>query len=351
MRIALTLTLLLLGTSSILKAQVVQTPSGPLEFIGLKNWSAQQLWDSIYARYPDEGAHACMSVLREEFGFQDALVVLFPEDDSMRWVAFVSEEGDPDNPFVLEKPQVAHPLDSKWREVHDLLTQKRFLSQVASSSYPYRLKGMNDTAWIVADSWGSNLIPYGYGEELASIDSNMLQRVWMFWEGLNSEKGRDELLNILSNEGNDTARQMAALALVNFYDDMTVRKKLVEAFRDPYQSVGANAALVLQIWNQHFPAPVDWNPVLPIFRRILAGEASSHLMTVMTLAKNSSDTTFGIKLLKGNTDFVLAMLQSKTLQIQTSSHDFLQTVLRVDLGMNPEAWKEWVQKVGSRAGE
>ena len=73
MRIALTITLtialLLLVVSPRLNTQVVQTPSGSLEFIGLKSWSAQQLWDSIYARYPDEGAHACMAVLREEFGW------------------------------------------------------------------------------------------------------------------------------------------------------------------------------------------------------------------------------------------------------------------------------------------
>ena len=274
-------------------------------------------------------------------------MILYPEGDSMRWVALVSEEGDPNNPFVLERPPTSHPLDSTWRNLHDLFAEWRFLPQVASSSYPHHLKGMDETAWSVVNSWGQNLIPLGYEAEIAGIDSNMVKRVWRFWDELRSTEGRDQLLDILSNEGNDTARYMAAQALISFHDDMSVRQKLVEAFRDPNQNVGGNAAQVLELWNKHFHEPVDWSSSIPTFRRVLGGEASSHIMTVMTLIMDSGDRTLGLKLLQDNTEFVLAMLGSQTSEISQRAYEFLNAVSGQDFGMEGEDWREWIQETSS----
>lgn len=76
---ALFFTTALLVPSSELSAQVIETPEGPVEFIGLRNWSPEQVRDTLAAVRPDLDLHsaACAAALRFEVGFPQARVVQY----------------------------------------------------------------------------------------------------------------------------------------------------------------------------------------------------------------------------------------------------------------------------------
>ena len=64
--------ILLAVTGSNGVAQVLPGPEGPVEFIGLERWNAQELYDAIREVDPDRPFHACAVVMRQELGFADA---------------------------------------------------------------------------------------------------------------------------------------------------------------------------------------------------------------------------------------------------------------------------------------
>ena len=66
---------LLAMTASEGHGQVLAGPNGPVEFIGLQNWKAQELFDAIQELEPDRPFHACAAIMKLELGFADAACV------------------------------------------------------------------------------------------------------------------------------------------------------------------------------------------------------------------------------------------------------------------------------------
>ena len=52
--------------------ETIPGPNGPVEFIGLKQWNAQKLFDAIQELDPDRPFHACAAVMKMDLGFADA---------------------------------------------------------------------------------------------------------------------------------------------------------------------------------------------------------------------------------------------------------------------------------------
>ena len=57
--------------------QVLTGPNGSVEFIGLQNWNAQELFDAIQELDPDRPFSACAAVMKLELGFADAAAFLY----------------------------------------------------------------------------------------------------------------------------------------------------------------------------------------------------------------------------------------------------------------------------------
>ena len=64
--------LLLALASAPAAGQVLDGPEGPVEFLGLERWGAQELFDTIQERDPARPFSACAAVMRFELGFADA---------------------------------------------------------------------------------------------------------------------------------------------------------------------------------------------------------------------------------------------------------------------------------------
>jgi len=87
--------MLLLAAESQGAGQIIQGPRGPVEFIGLQRWDAQELFDAVRELNPGRPFHACAAVMKLELGFADAAAFLYVggrSADSERYTVVVGVE-------------------------------------------------------------------------------------------------------------------------------------------------------------------------------------------------------------------------------------------------------------------
>ena len=72
LRTIATLATLLATTTLPATGQVLPGPDGPVEFIGLDQWSVRELFDAIQDVAPGRPFHACAAVMKQELGFAEA---------------------------------------------------------------------------------------------------------------------------------------------------------------------------------------------------------------------------------------------------------------------------------------
>lgn len=71
-------------------SQVIAGPAGPVEFIGLQRWEAQELFDAIQDLAPDLPFHACANLMKQNLGFAEAAALRYRMDQSDDWYTVVS---------------------------------------------------------------------------------------------------------------------------------------------------------------------------------------------------------------------------------------------------------------------
>ncbi|MCD6376682.1 MAG: hypothetical protein J7L94_14225, partial [Caldisericaceae bacterium] len=65
---------------SFTEGQIIDTPYGKAEIIGLNNWSLQQLLDTLTIKAPGKSIDQCAAILKK-IGFPDASVVRYFNKD------------------------------------------------------------------------------------------------------------------------------------------------------------------------------------------------------------------------------------------------------------------------------
>ena len=103
LRAATGMVVLLAVTASQGTGQVVAGPDGPVEFIGLQRWEAQELFDAIQEVDPGRPFHDCAAVMKQELGFADAAAIRYSTDGSSDWYTIVV--GVEDNTRVQYSPK------------------------------------------------------------------------------------------------------------------------------------------------------------------------------------------------------------------------------------------------------
>ena len=71
------LLLALAATAAPSVAQVIEGPDGPVEFVGLQEWTARELFDAIQELAPDQPFHACAAVMERDLGFAGAAAMSY----------------------------------------------------------------------------------------------------------------------------------------------------------------------------------------------------------------------------------------------------------------------------------
>ncbi len=326
--------LLLALASAPAAGQVLDGPEGPVEFLGLERWGAQELFDTIQERDPARPFSACAAVMRFELGFADAgafsyrnvgssevYTVVVGVEDSAR-VRFRPAGSEtvalPDAWVVLKAVAAEDPraLDAAARTLHLKGRLNRMLDRVG------RFFGGMDA---------------GYEGAKQVVD---------FVERADGDRDRRLALEVLARDSSMAARAVATLVLGNFLHDDVVWHSLVGSAIDPDARVGGTALAMLRPLANQDLGPVDWSGGRAALSSVFAGTNPFAFESVLRiLVATHVDPEFGQGLVRDDPRLLLAYAGAEHDMTRDPAIEFLEAVSGEDFGTDVSAWTAWVRSL------
>ena len=139
---------------------VLQGPNGPVEFVGLKNWTAPKLFEAIKGTAEDMGFHACAAVMKSDLDFSDAAVfVYFDSFEDGSWQGYTVVVGVEDSSGVqYRKPgNETIELPESWQKLKSVAEEDfNTVSTLVYARYLADEAGSIDKAKELAVQLGAN---------------------------------------------------------------------------------------------------------------------------------------------------------------------------------------------------
>lgn len=298
-------------------AQVIPGPRGPVEFIGLQDWEAQELFDAIQGIAPGRPFSACAVVMKQELGFADAGAFVFADVLSgSRYTVVVGVE---DSTLVRFRATGSETVDfpENWQRLRTLIGHDaRTLRATARTLY----------------SRGGIF-------SLFSSSRRVARRV----EHVRTEEDRLLAHEVLARDASWSSRAIATLVLGNFMDDHTSWHGLVGSVIDPHAQVRSVAANMLEGLARRWKNPVDWSGARDPLLAILGGtNPFGFRETLEVLVATDIDPEFGKQLIRESPEFLLAHAGAEHERTREPALAFLQAVSGEDFGTDVEAWRAWI---------
>ncbi len=313
--------ILLLVCCGTVAAQVVQTPNGSLEFVGLERWDIatleQRLGYDWFAKLSCNGRHD----LTARLGFADAQCVSYVKDGRPYKVITVLEPQAVARVNYFLEPEASLPTPSTWSDIRRIVEEETFLNTIAD--YGSKLDGAvrRDTVMPEED------------------------RVWFTFL---QERRTDEDYRLacihLATDGDFRNRIVAALVLMNFgYRDIAWQG-LMHGLRDANEIVRSVCAQSLLSLMRYTPRRVDWRASVGDLNILLSGTnlcAYSWSLELVVATKISPELAH--PLLKGKaSDLLLDHLNASHDRERELAHRLLVRLSGIDLGYDTELWHEWI---------
>lgn len=315
-----------------ISAQIVDTPEGKVEFIGLDRWNVEKIKAVMAEKAPGKPLGQCAAVL-EQIGFPSASSASVGKIDGKEYQVVTLVE--PHNANLLkEKPEFSDSLPDaeKWREGIEILTKSNRVFQSGLHLYPLFLKG--ETAQV--------------DKQLANLP-NDAEKIKVFFQFLNEQRtaaDRDYAVWTLTNDGNLRNRMIAVAVLANFADSDLSWWTLLDAQRDPFDSVAATASQVLNALSIHNPRPVNWSPAVHTIRYLVNGtNVFLFTPTLRVLTRTSINPQLAKLVLKDQSHLLLAHLGAHYRPDAEASQKFLVQLSGQDFAYNTDKWRQWVEQL------
>ena len=324
------LAVVLLSIPMTLSGQVVETPEGVVEFIGLRRWTIPMIQDSMALHAPSEHLGQCAALLKQ-LGFVSASALLREGPDGQRRTIVTVVEPDRADRIRLRVPVGDSLSDvSEWRPAILIFSEHNRAFQPAIQWRGALLQ--QDTTTIT---------------QLLQFAGDRASQIQAFWQFLDEHRGEADLekaLQILTNDQNGTNAAIAAAILTNFPHEPRAWWALLDAHRDSREYVAATASQALSGLLMAGPRKIDWMPVVPAIRALLDGTNVFVLEGVLSmLASTGVDPDLAPALLReGGADLVLARLRASDELTRRSAHSFLVQISRINRGDDPAAWEAWI---------
>lgn len=309
-------------------AQVIPGPNGPVEFIGLQNWDAQQLFDAIQEIDPDRPFHACAAVMKQDLGFADAAAFLFVTGlsaDSERYTVVVGVE---DDTRVRYRPagSEAVVLPETWENLKAVADEDMTTLDAAARA-PL---GPTDRAREIAEFLGA--------------DTEALDQMWNLVGRAESEEDRRLAHEVLARDSASSARAVATLVLGNFIDDDASWHAVVSSLVDHQARVRTVAQRMLEALITQDADPVDWSGARATLSALFGGTNPFPFKDILeVLVATDIDPEFGQQLVRESPDLLLAHVGAKHEGTREPALAFLRAVSGEDYGADVEAWKGWIE--------
>jgi hypothetical protein len=311
-------------------AQVVTTPEGQVEFIGLKRWTVQMVRDTMAKRAPGQPLGQCAGVL-QSIGFASASSLHELQPDGTEYVVVtVVEPEDRDRVHLRPPPPDSLPDVRSWRPMTRLFRERNRAFQLSLAGYLFHRAG--DTAAIRRFL------------SAARADSLPVIAAWHFLDRQRSHADLHRALRILHSDRNRANAATAAAILLNFAGRDTAWWALADALRDGQAPVAATASQVLAAMSSTTARRVDWRPALPALRDLLGGTNVFLLYDQLDiLLRTGIAPELAPELLAdGHADLIVAALTARHTATREVAHRFLSHLAGRDLGCDARAWTQWI---------
>ncbi|MYL05833.1 MAG: hypothetical protein F4012_03170 [Gemmatimonadales bacterium] len=322
------LLLALAATAAPSVAQVIEGPDGPVEFVGLQEWTARELFDAIQELAPDQPFHACAAVMERDLGFAGAAAMSYHTmgSDEVYTVVVGVENATRVRPRTIGSdtlilPEVLERLKAIAEENAGLLSM--------AAQVPHARGDADRTAEVA---------------EWTGVDAEALAEVWSLLD--RADRRRDDRLahELLARDSSWQTREIAAFVLSNFADRDATWHALVLSMTDPVDRVAGMAGGVLRGLTASGPArSVDWTPAEEPLLAIFSGTSPFQFdETLQALVATDIEPGFGRRLERQQPDLLLAYAGAEHRGTRASAIAFLQAISGEDFGTDVEAWAAWI---------
>ena len=322
----------LLGLVGVALGQVLEIPKGQVEFIGLRSWTARQLYDKLVEVDPRNPL--CMVGL-DRLGFAASSVNKEFQGDRMFTLVIAVEPQFADRIKRRPLPLEGLPAVDRWADVLESVRLNLDDYMTALQLYDYHLSGQTETA----------LLKYG-----AYLDPVTTKKIWADIAKFNDGKDKELAAWIIMNDKDVNHRIAAASVLANFHQSDSAWWALMEAMRYD-DMVGAAAEGLLKSLSRTFPRNVDWAPMVVSIRALLDGTNPTHFFTtVRVLTQTRIAERFAEPLLSSGGSLLVDCLGASREQERAPVRQLLTRLAGEDLGPTPAAWTEWIATISKNRG-
>lgn len=312
-------------------AQVLPGPSGPVEFIGLQDWEARELFDAIQERDPDSPFHACATVMKLHLGFADAGAFLYRDASSTEWYTVVVGVEDSARVRYRSIGSDRFELPESWQELVNIVNEDRATFAAAAQTLPSR-----------GGILGFLGRPRRRAEEMGA-DPEVYERLSDLVDKADTDEDRLLIHDVLASDASPEARTVATLLLVNFMDEDASWHALVGSAIDPAPQVTQVAMSMLSGLMLRRDGPVDWSGARTPLSAILAGTNPFAFTRVLqVLVATDVDPEFGRQLVRENPDLILAHAGARHEWTRVPALRLLRAVSGEDFGTDVDAWRSWI---------
>lgn len=326
------------ATASQSIAQVLEGPNGPVEFIGLQEWTATELFKAILETSPDTKFHACAAVMISELDFADAAAMGFIDSfGDGSWQGYTVVVGIEDSSSVRYRTAGNEALDlpDAWREVQAFVDKD--------------LSTLETVAWL-------HLIAPDDAETVRSVAEQLGARGEKFdemWTPVktlveNPDKSTDHqlALEVLETDASWSARVVATIVLAHDADRDSSWHGLTDSLIDAAPQVRNTAQKMIDgLMQSEKSIPVQWSEARETLVALFSGTYPWAFNEILeTLVATEVDPEFGLELAREAPDLLLAYAGAKHEKFGKPAQDFLVAVSGEDFGGDVQAWAEWIKK-------
>jgi hypothetical protein len=313
---------------------VIQTPNGRVEVLGLQRWTIDGLEDSLraHAGYDlrTDGVHACGAVLRYKLHFADAAAIEARDSaNAPYWIVTVTEPQD--------SARIHHhflPLDTvggrpEWASARTIVKAHR------SALMAY--------LWTAA---------YTNGAKEPSVplrtagDSQAVGQLRAFAAAHSGAVDEREAIEALRSDSSLYDRLLAVTILASFPQDDSVWGQLSQTLLESDGIVQGTSMAVLRAWVAAGRRPHDWLVIAPAVHAIFDGTSEFMMPELLRLfAQAKPDPSLAKPFLQNGGTLLLAYAGARLPMVRDAALGVLRSLSGKDFGTDVDQWQDWVRSL------
>ncbi|WP_456408852.1 hypothetical protein [Caldithrix abyssi] len=312
-------------------AQVIDTPDGKVEFIGLRRWSVEKIIDTLAVIAPGVSIDRCAGLLKEA-GFPEASLFKYSWKNGKMYSVITIVEPEYAR-FVKYKTftdSISEELP-QWKGLIDIYRRNPFEMQLALNFWQKDLNALKESKFTEA------------------LSSDRIRLIQSKIASYNTQKDKELAIWILNNDPLWINRAMAAVVLINFPQSDLVWWSLMDALRDANARVSSMAISVLNHFSQFHPEPVTWSPLSATLYYLLNGTNLFAFPTVLrVLTKTNFSDSLLVPLISQTEGYLIfAYLKANNEKERQLAYEFLVSATGKDFGYDGRKWWEYLKGKGS----